>query len=96
MYELFCALFRVFNPFIKYSSKLTPHPGDWYDEEGAPAAGLDDDCEELWVDGAERRVPAPLRYPDVVEALLSLEVGPVDVAELGGADHAERHSDGVF
>ena len=24
-------------------------------------------------------------------SLLSLEVGPVDVAELGGADHAERH-----
>ena len=45
------------------------HPGDGYDEEGPAASRLDDDCEELWVDGAEGRVPAPLRYPDVVEAL---------------------------
>lgn len=60
-------------------------------DEGAAAGALDDDGEELGIDGAKGRVPRTLRHPYVVVALLPFQGLAVDVSEFRRAHHTERH-----
>ena len=60
------------------------------DDEAAAAAALDDNRQELWVDGAEGGVPGRLGDPDVIVALLLFGRLTIHVPKLTAA-HPERH-----
>lgn len=64
---------------------------DGQDQERSSAAGLHDDRQELWVDGAEGAVPRHLGDPDVIVALLRLDVLAKDVAKLALPHDAATH-----
>lgn len=64
---------------------------DGQDQERSSAAGLNDDRQELWVDGAEGAVPRHLGDPDVIVALLRLDVLAKDVAKLALPHDAATH-----
>lgn len=81
------------NTIEAFKNGSIPNLADGHDEKGASAAGLDDDGDELGVDGAERGVPRHAGHAHVVDAVLGLPGLGEDVAELALPDHTspERH-----
>lgn len=65
--------------------------GDGQDQERSSSAGLNDDRQELWVDGAEGAVPRHLGDADVIVGLLGLNCLAEDVAKLALSHNAATH-----
>lgn len=65
---------------------------DRQDQKGSTSAGLNDDSQELWINGAEGTVPRHLGDTDVVVALLSLDRLAEDMAKLTLPHDATTHS----
>lgn len=65
--------------------------GDGQDQERSSSAGFNNDCQELWVDGAEGAVPRHLGDADVIIGLLGLDCLAEDVAKLALSHNAATH-----
>ncbi|TNN67299.1 hypothetical protein EYF80_022406 [Liparis tanakae] len=63
-------------------------------QERSSSAGFNDDCQELWVDGAEGAVPRHLGNANVIVALLGLDRLAEDVAKLTLPHNAATHGYG--